>query len=93
MNRQLSPPKPKKRSQQPPERSINPIVIQECEYDIPWELLSEGHSFFIPTLATVHEVREALTYAMKAFKLTLHIQHRTEYSRRGVRVWCMKRAS
>jgi hypothetical protein len=46
-----------------------------------------GSSFFLPTTATVAQVKSAIRAAVKTYGYQVELRTRREYDRFGVRVW------
>jgi hypothetical protein len=63
------------------------IVICGVEYFLDWRRLTPGSSFFIPTVASVKQVRQILKEAYVNLPYTFIAYQRREYGRYGVRVW------
>lgn len=67
----------------------DPRVVEICgvEYFVPWDALTVGASFFIPTVATPEQVLKALEPAATEYDYGLKAYSRVEYDRYGARVW------
>jgi hypothetical protein len=63
------------------------LRIHGVEYYILWEKLSVGSSFFVPTTASVAQVRPMLKAVASFFDWHFEIRQRCEFGRYGVRVW------
>lgn len=72
---------------QPQSHDWRVVVVQGIEYFIYWEDMILGASFFIPTTATVQQVKAAIKSAVKHYKYKVEVRPRCEYGRYGVRVW------
>jgi len=57
------------------------------DYYLDWRKLEPGNSFFIPTTATLKQVKEVLKEAYKDLPYGFDLRTRCEYGRYGVRVW------
>lgn len=71
------------------ERSDDPrlVIVLGVEYYVPWEQLTPGASFFMPTTATPKQVELVLKPVASKLGIRLLIRTRREYGRYGVRVW------
>ena len=64
------------------------VELLGFQYFIDWGKLRVGQSFFMPTTATKHQVKQVLTPVMEAIPgLELQWHPRVEYGRYGYRVW------
>jgi hypothetical protein len=70
-------------------RDLRTIELHGVEYCIDWEKMGYGASFFLPTTATVEQVRIAIRRAVRAYGYRVELRLRREYGRYGVRVWRM----
>ncbi len=66
---------------------IRVLNIFGAEYFIPWEELTVGSSFFLPTTATAGQVKKLLRPVERHFDWALAVRQRREFDRYGVRVW------
>jgi hypothetical protein len=63
------------------------VSLKDVEYFVDWSRVVLGSSFFIPTVATAIQVREALQPIERHLEIKLTVRTRVEYGRYGVRVW------
>lgn len=63
------------------------LTICGVDYYIDWGALTQGASFFLPTVATPAQIREALEPVKRALGWQLEVRPRVEYGRYGSRVW------
>jgi hypothetical protein len=70
-------------------RELQSVTLHGVEYLIRWENMTLGSSFFLPTTATVQQVRTALREAARVYGYRIELRTRREYGRYGVRVWRM----
>lgn len=63
------------------------VSIKNVEYFIDWSRVSLGSSFFLPTVATALQVRDALRPLEQHLEIKLTVRTRVEYGRYGARVW------
>jgi hypothetical protein len=66
---------------------LQSVEINDVEYFILWNELQIHFSFFIPTLATIKQVKLILDPIAKILSYKLEYRTRCEYGRYGVRVW------
>lgn len=66
---------------------IRVLNVFGAEYYIPWEELTIGSSFFLPTTAVASQVKKSLRPAERYFDWVLEVRQRCEFGRFGVRVW------
>lgn len=76
----------------PPSKSdtredLRVLVLWGTEYFIPWDAVTVGSSFFIPTTATPMQVRQALRPVERGLDMRFEVHARREYGRYGSRVW------
>jgi hypothetical protein len=69
------------------EGDLRVVSLKDVEYFVDWSRVVLGSSFFIPTVATAIQVREALQPIERHLKMKLTVRTRVEYGRYGVRVW------
>jgi len=63
------------------------FTLVGVEYFLDWGQVAPGNSFFIPTVATIRQVKSVLNETCKDLPYTFIIRTRCEYGRYGVRVW------
>ena len=63
------------------------VSLKNVDYFIDWSRVSLGSSFFLPTVATAIQVREALRPIEQHLEIKLAVRTRVEYGRYGARVW------
>lgn len=63
------------------------IILHGVGYFVRWGDLTVGASFFLPTTATVKQVKEALRDAERYYDYRFAVHTRVEYGRYGARVW------
>jgi hypothetical protein len=66
---------------------VRVVDIFGAQYFIPWEEVTVGSSFFLPTTATAKQVRESLAPAAAYFQARFETRARREFGLYGVRVW------
>jgi len=66
---------------------IRVLNIFGAEYYIPWEDVTVGSSFFLPTTALASQVKKLLRPVEKYFDWALEVRQRREFDRFGVRIW------
>ncbi len=69
------------------EGDLRVLSLKNVEYFIDWSRVTLGSSFFIPTVATALQVREALQPIEHHLGIKLTVRTRVEYGRYGARVW------
>jgi hypothetical protein len=77
---------PRTRKQIKP-HELRSVVLHGVEYVVHWERMTLGSSFFLPTTATVAQVKSAIRAAVKTYGYQVELRTRREYDRFGVRVW------
>lgn len=68
-------------------RDLRTIVLHGVDYYIYWDRMTLGSSFFLPTTATVEQVKQAIKPAVKFYQYKVELRTRREFDRYGVRVW------
>ena len=66
---------------------VRVLNVLGAEYYIPWEDLSRGRSFFIPTTATAKQVHAATARAREYLQISLEVRSRCENGLYGARIW------
>lgn len=74
-----------RRSLPPPVPEV--FTLYGVEYFLDWRTLEPGNSFFIPTTATLKQVKAVLKESYKDLPYVFELRTRCEYGRYGVRVW------
>ena len=78
---------PKLKPQQDRPRDLRVVVVHGVEYMVDWEKMIPGASFFLPTVATVAQVKAAISIPVRVYGYRVELRTRREYGRYGVRVW------
>lgn len=68
-------------------KDLRVLVLWGTEFFVPWDKVTVGSSFFIPTTATPTQVRFELRAVERALDMKFEAHARREYGRYGVRVW------
>lgn len=79
--------KPRSPKGKTPPPEIPVIHLVGVDYFVPWDALTIGASFFLPTIATAAQVAEALEPIEQELTMTFAVHTRVEYGRHGARVW------
>lgn len=75
------------RGRRPPKEDLRAVRVAGVDYFVMWDRLGIGGSFFLPTVATVAQVRADLQPIASKLKIQLVVRTRCEFGRYGVRVW------
>jgi hypothetical protein len=63
------------------------VSLKGVDYFVDWDKVRLGASFFLPTVATAAQVKDALAAAERYLRIKLTVRTRVEYGRYGARVW------
>ena len=75
------------RTKLPPQHDPYSIALHGVEYELPWDRMTAGSSFFLPTTATLVQARNPLKQRAQAVGCQIEVRERHEYGRYGLRVW------